>query len=85
MESYTFLKYCNNKNVNHINKKDIEKYILYRRKNNKPKTVHSDSMDLRLFFKWLNPESDFFENIKVIEPLSCPCEIVPQKLMNSRT
>jgi integrase len=65
---YTFLKYHDNKNVNDITKKDIENYILYRRKNNKPKTVHNDIVDLRLFFKWLKPENDFFDNIKSRAP-----------------
>ncbi|WP_407282710.1 site-specific integrase [Methanolobus sp. WCC1] len=65
---YTFLKYYDNKNVNDITKKDIENYIIYRRKNNKPKTVHNDIVDLRLFFKWLNPENDFFDDIKSRSP-----------------
>jgi len=65
---HTFLKYHNNKNVNDVTKKDIENYIIYRRKNNKPKTVHNDIVDLRLFFKWLIPENDFFENIKSRAP-----------------
>ncbi|MBP1908285.1 site-specific integrase [Methanolobus bombayensis] len=65
---YTFLKYHNNKNINDITKKDIENYILYRRKNNRQKTVHNDIVDLRLFFKWLTPDNDFFENIKSKAP-----------------
>jgi len=65
---YTLLKYYNNKNANELTKMDIENYILYRRKNNKPKTVHNDIIDIRLFFKWLKPNNDFFENIKTRNP-----------------
>lgn len=65
---YTFLKFHDEKDAREITKHDIEDYILYRRKNNKPKTVHNDIVDLRLFFKWLNPENNFFEGIKTRTP-----------------
>ncbi|KXS43907.1 MAG: phage integrase [Methanolobus sp. T82-4] len=65
---YRFLKYHDNKSVNQVTKKDVENYTLYRRKNNKPKTVHNDIVDLRLFFKWLKPDNDFFTNIKTRTP-----------------
>jgi len=65
---YTFLKHHDNKEINEITKKDIESYILFRRKNNKPKTVHNDIVDLRLFFKWLKPDNTFFEDIKTRTP-----------------
>jgi integrase len=65
---YTFLKYHNNEKVTDVIKKDVENYVIYRRKNNKPKTVHNDIVDLRLFFKWLKPDNDFFENIKTRTP-----------------
>lgn len=65
---YTFLKFHDYKDVNEITKKDIESYILHRRKNNKPKTVHNDVVDLRLFFKWFKPENTFFEDIKTRAP-----------------
>ncbi|ABE53174.1 site-specific integrase [Methanococcoides burtonii] len=65
---YTFLKHHDNKKINEITKKDIESYILFRRKNNKPKTVHNDIVDLRLFFKWLKPDNTFFEDIKTRTP-----------------
>lgn len=61
---YTFLKFYNDKPVGEISKKDIQGYILYRRENRKPKTVHNDIIDLRLFFKWFVPDNDFFEGVK---------------------
>ena len=61
---YTFLKYYNDKPVGEISKEDIQGYILYRRENRKPKTVHNDIIDLRLFFKWFIPDNDYFEGIK---------------------
>ncbi|WP_305064692.1 site-specific integrase [Methanococcoides sp.] len=61
---YTFLKYYNDKPVDDISKDDIQSYILHRRENRKPKTVHNDIVDLRLFFKWLKPDNDFFEGVK---------------------
>ncbi|MDA0524223.1 site-specific integrase [Methanococcoides alaskense] len=65
---YTFLKFHEGKNLDKITKSDIEDYILYRRQNNKPKTVHNDVVDLRLFFKWFSPDNDFFDGIKTRSP-----------------
>jgi integrase len=65
---YSFLKFHDNKDAQKITKQDIEEYILHRRKNNKPKTVHNDTVDLRLFFHWLKPENDFFNEIKTKQP-----------------
>lgn len=61
---YTFLKFTDNKNADDITKREIEDYILYRRKNNKPKTVHNDIVDIRLFFNWLKPENNYFDGVK---------------------
>lgn len=59
-----FLKYYNDKPVGKVTKEDVQAYILHRRETRKPKTVHNDIIDLRLFFKWLKPDNDFFEGIK---------------------
>lgn len=61
---YTFLKFYNDKPVGEISKEDIQGYILHRRENRKPKTVHNDIVDLRLFFRWFIPDNDYFEGVK---------------------
>lgn len=61
---YTFLKFYDDKPVSEISKKDVHGYILHRRENRKPKTVHNDIVDLRLFFKWFVPDNDYFEGVK---------------------
>jgi len=65
---HRFLKFYDNKPADEITKYDIEEYILWRKKNNKPKTVHNDIVDLRLFFKELKPENDFFNDIHSTAP-----------------
>ncbi|MBN2489061.1 MAG: tyrosine-type recombinase/integrase [Methanosarcinaceae archaeon] len=65
---YTFLKFYDNKDADRITNTDIEKYILHRRKNNKPATVHNDIIAIRSFYKWLKPENGFFENIRTRNP-----------------
>lgn len=65
---YRFLKFYNNKPADEITKNDIEEYILWRKKNNKPKTVHNDIVDLRLFFKELKPGNNFFDDIQSTAP-----------------
>lgn len=65
---YRFLKQYDFMPADEITKKDIEDYIVYRRKNNKPKTVHNDIVDMRLFFKWLKPECNYFDDIKTTAP-----------------
>ena len=65
---YALFKYLNHKDVNDITKDDIEGYILHRRKTRKPKTVHNDIIDIRLFFKWWDPANDFFTVIKSRSP-----------------
>ncbi|MCK5660968.1 MAG: tyrosine-type recombinase/integrase [Methanosarcinales archaeon] len=59
-----FLKYYNDKPADKITREDVQAYILHRRETRKPKTVHNDIIDIRLFFKWLKPDNDFFEGIK---------------------
>ena len=59
-----FLKYYDDKPADKITREDVQAYILHRRETRKPKTVHNDIIDIRLFFKWLKPDNDFFEGIK---------------------
>ena len=65
---YALFKYLKHKDANKITKNDIEEYILHRRETKKPKTVHNDIIDIRLFFNWLSPENDFFTVIKARSP-----------------
>lgn len=60
--------YTDNKDIVEIDKVDVNAYILHRRETRKPKTVHNDIVDLRLFFKWLKPDNDFFEGIESKQP-----------------
>ncbi len=65
---YALFKYLNQKDANDVTKDDIEGYILHRRETRKPKTVHNDIIDIRLFFNWLKPDNDFFTVIKSRSP-----------------
>jgi len=62
------LKYYNFKLADILTKAEIEDYILHRRETRKPKTVHNDIIELRMFFKWLIPDNDYFEGIKSKPP-----------------
>ncbi|MCK5341861.1 MAG: tyrosine-type recombinase/integrase [Candidatus Heimdallarchaeota archaeon] len=61
-------KKLDNKKFEDINKNDIDAYIIDRRSRLKPKTVHNDIVDLRLFFKWFKPDNTFFVGIKTKQP-----------------
>ena len=65
---YSLLKYYNFKLADILTKAEIEDYILHRRETRKPKTVHNDIIELRMFFKWLIPDNDYFEGIKSKPP-----------------
>lgn len=65
---YALFKYLDQKDANDVTKDDIEGYILHRRETRKPKTVHNDIIDIRLFFNWLKPNNDFFTVIKSRSP-----------------
>jgi len=65
---HQFIKFNGNDNLKRTTKEEVEKYILHRREKCKPKTVHNDIIDLRLFFKWLIPDNDFFEGVKSKAP-----------------
>jgi integrase/recombinase XerD len=61
-----FFNYLNNKNAKDVTRTDIEGYILSMRKSKKKKiTQKKDIINTRAFFKWLKPENDFFDNIKI--------------------
>jgi len=65
---YTFLKFHDFKPADQLTKTDIENYILHRRSTRKPKTVHNDIIEIRLFYKWLSPDNDYFDGIKSRSP-----------------
>jgi site-specific recombinase XerD len=65
---YSLLKYYNFKPADILTKAEIEDYVIHRRKTRKPKTVHNDIVELRMFFKWLIPDNDYFEGIKSKSP-----------------
>ena len=58
------IRYYNNKPLDEITKDEIEEYILHRRKTWKPKTAHNDMVEIRVFYNWLKPDNNFFEDIK---------------------
>jgi integrase/ribosomal protein L40E len=51
-----------------INRKDIESYIIERRKTKSPYTLDGDILELRLFFDWFKPGLKLFEGIKFKAP-----------------
>jgi len=65
---YSLLKYYNFKLADILTKAEIEDYILHRRETRKPRTVHNDIIELRMFFKWLSPGNDYFEGIRSKPP-----------------
>jgi len=65
---YALFKYLNHKDAMDVTKADIEQYILHRRESRKPKTVHNDIIDIRLFFKYFDPDNNFFTVIKSRSP-----------------
>ena len=65
---YSLLKYYNFKPADILTKAEIEDYILHRRETRKPKTVHNDIIEIRMFFKWLRPDNDYFKEIKSKPP-----------------
>lgn len=67
---FTALEHMKFKPLDEVNKGDLQDYIIFRRNNNKQRTVNGDIIALRKFFDWLKPKNDFFENIKVKQPKS---------------
>lgn len=65
---YTALEHLKFKPADKLTQKDIQDYILHRRKNNKQRTVNGDIIALRKFYDWLKPGNDFFDGVKVKRP-----------------
>jgi integrase len=59
---YYLLKFLKFKDARTIIKDDIEDYIIWRRKNVAPRTLQGDMIELRIFFRFLDPakEAAFF-------------------------
>ncbi len=59
---YYLLKFLKFKDARSITKEDIEDYIIWRRKNVAPRTLQGDMIELRIFFRFLDPakETAFF-------------------------
>lgn len=63
-----FLNHINNKPLTSVDREDIENYFIYRKETCSKTTAHNSFITLRTFFKWLNPENDFFSEIKSRQP-----------------
>jgi integrase len=59
---YYLLKYLDWKDARQITKEDLENYIIHRRKTIAPRTLQGDMIELRIFFRFLDPakEKEFF-------------------------
>lgn len=59
---YTLLKFLKWKDIHKITKADIEDYIIHRRKTVSPRTLQGDMIELRIFFRFIDPakEKEFF-------------------------
>ena len=59
---YYLLKFLNWKDARTITKEDLEDYIIERRKTVSPRTLQGDMIELRIFFRFLDPkkEKEFF-------------------------
>jgi integrase len=55
---YYLLKYLDWKDARTITKADLEDYIIHRRKTVSPRTLQGDMIELRIFFRFLDPEKE---------------------------
>jgi integrase len=55
---YTLLKYVGMKPAGDIRKVDLENYIIHRRKTVSPRTLQGDMIELRIFFRFLDPKKE---------------------------
>lgn len=55
---YYLLKFLNWKDAREITKEDLEDYIIHRRKTVAPRTLQGDMIELRIFFRFLDPEKE---------------------------
>jgi integrase len=66
---YYFLKFLNWKDARSITKKDLEDYIIHRRKTVAPRTLQGDLVELKIFLRFVLPdkESEFFPKDEKIQ------------------
>ena len=59
---YYLLKFLRFKDAKAVTKADLEDYIIHRRKTVAPRTLQGDMIELRIFFRYLDPgkEKEFF-------------------------
>ncbi len=55
---YTLFKYVGMKPAGDIRKVDLENYIIHRRKTVSPRTLQGDMIELRIFFRFLDPKKE---------------------------
>jgi integrase/ribosomal protein L40E len=55
---YTLLKYVDMKPAGDIRKEDLEDYIIHRHKTVSPRTLQGDMIELRIFFRFLDPKKE---------------------------
>ncbi|MGP8137728.1 tyrosine-type recombinase/integrase [Methanoregula sp.] len=68
---YCLLKFLDWKDARAITKADLEDYIIHRRKTVAPRTLQGDMIELRIFFRFLDPakETEFFpEDERIQKP-----------------
>lgn len=67
---YPFLQYLNFIDAKTVTREQLEDYVIERQNHCSPFTVQGDILEVKLFFRWLTPESekDLFQNIKIKKP-----------------
>ncbi|MFA4850813.1 MAG: tyrosine-type recombinase/integrase [Methanoregula sp.] len=55
---YYLLKFLSWKDARQINKSDFEDYIISRRKTVSPRTLQGDMIELKIFFRFIDPEKE---------------------------
>jgi integrase len=55
---YSLLKFLDWKDARQITKEDLEDYIIHRHKIVAPRTLQGDMIELRIFFRFLDPEKE---------------------------
>lgn len=67
---YSFLQFTDFRDLADATKGDIKAYHRHRKKTCSPHTVANDLIELRVFFKWFQPDraTDLFSDIKIRRP-----------------
>jgi site-specific recombinase XerD len=67
---YPFLQHLNFIDAKTVTREQLEDYVIERQNHCSPFTVQGDILEVKLFFRWLTPESekDLFQNIKIKKP-----------------